>query len=64
MSAPARLRSRDIRIEYHGRFHHCYLIGVMVGNRIVWSDLKDTNLEMAKAKAYERYGNNIIITHN
>jgi hypothetical protein len=62
---------KEIRIEYHGRFNHCYLIGALVDvpdkpgwKRVVWSDLKDTDLEIAKSKAYDRYGRNIIISHN
>lgn len=62
MSAPTKPR-RDIRIEYHTRFQ-AYLIGETIGRRIAWSDLKDTDLERARTKAYERYGPNITITHN
>jgi hypothetical protein len=62
MSAPTKPR-RDIHIMYHPR-RSAYLIGELIGQRIVWSHLQDTNLEMVKSKAYKHYGANIIITHN
>jgi hypothetical protein len=62
MSATTKPR-KDIHIEYHPR-RNAYLIGELVGNRVIWTNLQDTDLERAKAKAYEHYGSNIIITHN
>jgi hypothetical protein len=54
---------REVRIEYHGRLN-CYIVGELVGSRVVWCDLNGTVLEMVKAAVYERYGNNISISHN